>query len=73
MFSVSPTARASRRARREARAVGDTENMGVDGDRRLAISLGEDDAGSLAADTGKGFEVFARAGGRSAMTFENDA
>ena len=46
-------------AGRQRNAVGDAEDMGIDGDRRLAESDVEHDIGGLAADAGQGFERLA--------------
>jgi hypothetical protein len=49
-----------RLSRREAGAVADAEDMGVDGERLLAVRGVEDDVGGLAADPGERLQLFAR-------------
>ena len=61
---LSASSTSSRLARREARAVGDAEEMGVDRDGRLAEGRVEDDVGRLAADPGQRFQRRGRAAPR---------
>lgn len=54
----------------EAGAVGDAEDVGVDGDGGVAEGDVEDDAGGLAADAGQGFEGGAVLGNLAAVVVE---
>ena len=54
----------------EAGAVGEAEDVGVDGHRRLAEDGVEHHVGGLAADAGEGFEGFAVVGYLAAVAFD---
>src|ERR1700733_15333618 len=64
---------ARRFAGRDGEAVGDSEHVGVDGQRRLAEDGVEHHIGSLAANTRQGFQLLTDAGGLTAVLFDDGA
>ena len=62
-----------RRADGQSGAVGDAKDVRVDGQRRVAEGVVEDDVGGLAADPGKRLERLARARHLPAVLLDQDA
>ena len=64
---------ARRFAGRDGEAVGDAEDMGVDGQRRLAEDGVEHHIGGLAANTGQGLQLLTVARRLTAVPFDDGA
>ena len=64
---------ARRFAGRDGEAVGDAEDVGVDGQRRLAEDGIEHHIGGLAANAGQGFQLLTNARRLAAVPFDDRA
>ena len=64
---------ARRLAGRDGEAVGDAENVGVNGERRLSEDGVENYIGGLATDPGQRLQLLAVAGRLAAMPFDDRA